>query len=48
MGAILVIQANTVVQFLGLQMYWQQWFIGGLTLAAAAFYSNTRSLSERM
>jgi len=47
MGAILVIQANTVVQFLGLQMYWQQWFIGGLTLAAAAFYSKTRSLSER-
>ncbi|MFJ4264377.1 ATP-binding cassette domain-containing protein [Paenarthrobacter nicotinovorans] len=46
MGALLVIQANTVVQFLGLQMYWQQWFIGGLTLAAAAFYSKTRSLSE--
>ncbi|MDR6438733.1 ribose transport system ATP-binding protein [Paenarthrobacter nicotinovorans] len=48
MGAILVIQANTVVQFLGLQMYWQQWFIGGLTLAAAAFYSKTRALSERI
>lgn len=47
LGAVLVIQANTVVQFMGLDMYWQQWFIGGLTLAAAAFYSKTRSISER-
>jgi ribose transport system ATP-binding protein len=45
LGAVLVIQANTVVQFLGLQLYWQQWLLGGLTVVAAAFYSKTRALS---
>lgn len=43
LGAALLIQANTVVQFFGLSTYWQQWFIGGLTLIAAAAYSKVRS-----
>ncbi|MFJ6095642.1 ATP-binding cassette domain-containing protein [Williamsia muralis] len=47
MGAVLVIQINTVVQFLDLPLYWQQWLLGGLTIAAAAFYSKSRSLTER-
>jgi len=47
LGAVLVTQINTVVQFLGLDLYWQQWLLGGLTLAAAAFYSKARSLIER-
>jgi ribose transport system ATP-binding protein len=47
MGAVLFIQINTVVQFLGLELYWQLWLLGGLTILAAAFYSKTRSLTER-
>ena len=39
LGAVLVIQINTVVQFLELPLYWQQWLLGGLTIVAAAFYS---------
>jgi ribose transport system permease protein/ribose transport system ATP-binding protein len=46
-GAVLVIQINTVVMFLDLPLYWQQWVLGGLTVAAAAFYSKSRSLAER-
>ena len=46
-GAVLVIQINTVVQFLDLPLYWQQWLLGGLTIAAAALYSRTRTLTER-
>ena len=46
-GAALIIQINTVVQFLGLELYWQQWLLGGLTLAAVACYSKTRSILER-
>ncbi|WP_431908647.1 ATP-binding cassette domain-containing protein [Amycolatopsis thermoflava] len=47
LGAVLVIQINTVVQFLGLELYWQQWLLGGLTVLAAAFYSKSRALAER-
>lgn len=47
LGAVLVIQINTVVQFLDLELYWQQWFLGGLTVVAAAFYSKTRAITER-
>jgi len=47
LGAVLVIQINTVVQFIGLPLYWQQWLLGGLTIAAAAFYSKSRTLAER-
>ncbi|MGK2318645.1 ATP-binding cassette domain-containing protein [Gordonia rhizosphera] len=47
LGAVLVTQINTVVQFLGLPLYWQQWLLGGLTILAAAFYSKTRTLTER-
>lgn len=46
-GAALIIQTNTVVQFLGLELYWQQWLLGGLTVVAVAFYSKTRSILER-
>jgi ribose transport system ATP-binding protein len=46
-GAVLVTQINTVVQFLGVELYWQQWLLGGLTILAAAFYSKTRSLADR-
>ena len=46
-GAALIIQINTVVQFLGLQLYWQQWLLGGLTLVAVAFYSKARAVLER-
>ncbi|MEE4023375.1 ATP-binding cassette domain-containing protein [Gordonia sp. PKS22-38] len=47
LGAVLVTQINTVVQFLGLPLYWQQWLLGGLTIVAAAFYSKSRTLTER-
>jgi ribose transport system ATP-binding protein len=47
MGAALIVQTNTVVQFLGLQLYWQQWLLAGLTIFAVAFYSKSRSLLER-
>ena len=46
MGAVIFVQINTVVQFLGLELYWQLWLLGGLTILAAAFYSKTRSLME--
>ena len=47
LGAALVIQINTVVQFLELSDYWQQYLLGGLTIVAAAFYSKTRASSAR-
>ena len=47
LGAALVIQINTVVQFLELSDYWQQYLFGGLTIVAAAFYSKTRASSAR-
>jgi ribose transport system ATP-binding protein len=47
LGAALIIQINTVVQFLELSEYWQQYLLGGLTIAAAAFYSKTRASSAR-
>jgi ribose transport system ATP-binding protein len=47
LGAALIIQTNTVVQFLGLQLYWQQWFLAGLTIFAVAFYSKSRAVLER-
>jgi len=46
-GAALITQTNTVVQFLGLELYWQQWLLGGLTVLAVAFYSKSRSILER-
>jgi len=46
-GAALIIQVNTVVQFLGLDLYWQQWLLGALTIVSVALYSKTRSLFER-
>jgi ribose transport system ATP-binding protein len=46
-GAALIIQTNTVVQFLRLELYWQQWLLAGLTLLAVAFYSKSRSILDR-
>ena len=46
-GAALIVQTNTVVQFLGLPSYWQQWLLAALTLVAVAFYSSSRSALER-
>jgi ribose transport system ATP-binding protein len=43
LGAALIVQINTVVQFLELTDYWQQYLLGGLTIAAAAFYSKARA-----
>lgn len=47
LGAALITQLNTVVQFLALSSYWQQYLLGGLTIVAAAFYSKTRSSGAR-
>ncbi|SQD97726.1 MULTISPECIES: ATP-binding cassette domain-containing protein [unclassified Parafrankia] len=46
-GAALITQVNTVVQFLGLELYWQQWLLAGLTIVSVALYSKTRSLMTR-
>jgi ribose transport system ATP-binding protein len=46
LGAALIVEINTVVQFLGLTDYWQLYLLGGLTLAAAAFYSTARGASS--
>ncbi|MEQ8718273.1 MAG: ATP-binding cassette domain-containing protein [Acidimicrobiales bacterium] len=43
MGALLITQINTVVQFLGWGREWQLYLLGGLTIAAAASYSLLRS-----
>ena len=44
LGAVLVIQINTVVEFLELPLYWQQWLLGGLTIVAAAVYTRFRRI----
>lgn len=46
-GAALITQVNTVVQFLGLQLYWQQWLLATLTIVSVALYSKTRAVLER-
>jgi len=46
-GAALITQVNTVVQFLGLDLYWQQWLLAGLTIASVGLYSKARSIVER-
>jgi ribose transport system ATP-binding protein len=47
LGAALIVQINTVVQFLELVDYWQQYVLGGLTILAAAFYSKARALNAQ-
>jgi ribose transport system ATP-binding protein len=41
-GALLVVQINTVALFVGFSDAWQLYLLGGLTLAAAGFYSRAR------
>ncbi len=43
LGGLLIVQINTVVQFLGLTAYWQDWVLGGLTIIAVAVYSSVRA-----
>lgn len=45
LGAIFVIQVNTVTNFLGLSFEWQSYLLGAATLAAVAFYSKCRQLA---
>jgi ribose transport system permease protein/ribose transport system ATP-binding protein len=47
LGAALIVQIDTVVQFLGLTDYWQQYLLGGLTIVAAAAYSKARASTAR-
>lgn len=42
LGAILIQEVNAATSFLGLSQAWQYWFIGLLTLAAVAIYSQAR------
>jgi ribose transport system ATP-binding protein len=42
-GAFLIQQLNTATSFLRLDVTWQQYLLGGLTLASAALYSKARS-----
>ncbi|SNT53420.1 ribose transport system ATP-binding protein [Actinomadura meyerae] len=39
LGAAVILQINTVVSFLGLTAYWQQFLLGALVITATAFYS---------
>jgi ribose transport system ATP-binding protein len=45
-GALLIQEVNSATTFLGLSQAWQYWFIGLLTLAAVAAYSQARHLSS--
>jgi len=41
-GALLLQQINASTSFLGINTAWQYFLLGGLTLAAAGFYSRIR------
>ena len=45
-GAVLIQEINSVTTFLGLSESWQYWFIGCITLAAVAIYSQARRAHE--
>lgn len=45
LGAIFIIQVNTVTNFLGLSFEWQSYLLGAATIAAVAFYSKCRQLA---
>lgn len=47
LGGATVLQINTVVPFLGITAYWQQYLLGGLTIAATAAYSRIGSGAGR-
>jgi ribose transport system ATP-binding protein len=47
-GALLIQQINTTTVFLGLDIAWQSYLLGGLTLVAAGFYSMARGGSGRV
>lgn len=42
LGALLIAQITNATTFLGLSEAWQYWFVGGLTLSAAAVYTLVR------
>ncbi len=46
-GALLIQQINTSTVFLGIDNAWQYFLLGGLTLAAAGFYSKIRGGGRR-
>jgi ribose transport system ATP-binding protein len=46
LGACMIIQINTVVQFLGWSREWQLYVLGGLTIVATAFYSRLRGVAR--
>jgi ribose transport system ATP-binding protein len=47
-GALLIQQINTTTVFLGLNIAWQSYLLGGLTLVAASFYSMARGGTGRV
>jgi ribose transport system ATP-binding protein len=47
-GALLIQQINTTTVFLGLNIAWQSYLLGGLTLVAAGFYSMARGGTSRV
>jgi len=46
-GALLIQQINTATVFLNVNIAWQSYLLGGLTLAAAGFYSRMRGGRNR-
>ena len=47
LGAALIQTIMNATTFLGLQQAWQQWFLGALTLIAAAIYTQARRAGQR-
>lgn len=43
-GAAFLVQINSITSFIGLDQAWQNYLLGGLILAAVAFYSKSRQL----
>jgi ribose transport system ATP-binding protein len=43
LGALMIQQLNTVIAFLNLDVAWQYYLLGGLTLLAVGFYSRLRA-----
>jgi ribose transport system ATP-binding protein len=46
-GALLIQEINTATVFLGIDISWQSYLLGGLTLVAAGFYSRIRGGGSR-
>lgn len=47
-GALLIQQINTTTVFLGLEIAWQSYLLGGLTILATGFYSMARKGTGRV